>query len=74
MIRVITENVGYRELDRLGTFLMYCSSKAELYTQINTWLQYFDMVEIGYDLHYDEPYIENEVGAKLYASDFDVAL
>lgn len=40
---------------------------------INMWLNSIniDIVDIGYDLKYDEGYIENELGCKLYESDFD---
>ena len=72
MIRVIAENLGYREIERLGAFLKACSNKAKYYDNINRWLELgFEYVEIGYDLHYDEPYMTNECDMKLYESDFE---
>lgn len=72
MIRVITDNIGYREMDRLGDFLKACASNHKYYDNINLWIDLgFECIDIGYDLNYDECYMTNECGMKCYQSDFD---
>lgn len=71
-MRVIAENLGYRELARLADFLNKCANESKYYDNINLWLELgFEIIEIGYDLNYDELYITNEINMKLYESDFD---
>lgn len=70
-MRIIAENLGYRELARLADFLSKCTTDSIYYEQINRWFDLgFDYVEIGYDLYYDECYMTNESNMKLYESDF----
>ena len=72
MIRVITEDLGYRELDRLGDFLHACATNHKYYDNINLWIELvYECIDIGYDKYYDEGYMTNELGLKCYQSDFD---
>ena len=71
-MRVVAENLGYRELERLGQFLIDVANKEKYYNRINLWNELcYEYIEIGYSTYYDEGYITNECNSKYYESDFE---
>ena len=71
-MRVISENLGYREIERLGSFLEFVCNKGYIVEFINRQIDLgYEYIEFGYDLRYDEPYITTELGVKWYESDFE---
>lgn len=59
---IITKGLGYREMEKLGTWIIWLS---EYYTGDE-----LEKCDVGYDVHYDECYIAYGFN-KLYESDFD---
>ena len=71
-MRVIAENLGYRELARLGEFLINVTQQSKYYDEINLWSTVgYEYIELGYDLKYDECYMCTDLGVYLYESDFE---
>lgn len=72
MIRVLTDDLGYREIERLAQFLIKCSTDHKYYDNINLWIELgYEVIDLGYSVHYDEGFMRNELGITLYESDFE---